>query len=143
VDVEKRVLAVVATQTIGRGQPFMRNAYEVREVYLDDSDDPVTDPKLLIGRTASRLLREDAIVYPKDVRSTIIVKRGELITVRCISGNLVVRAPAKAMQNGAFDEVIQVRNPHNRETYTVTVTGRREATSLIGAAHSDTQQATQ
>lgn len=128
-DVQRRALAVVAVDTINRGQTFIAGAFEVREVYLDDeSVEPIADPKLLIGRVSCRLLRAGAIITPEDVRSAVMVKRGELVSVRCISGNLVVRLEARAAEDGAMGETIRLRNERSRENFTATVTGRREAT---------------
>jgi len=128
VDVARRTLAAVATRTIGRGAAFEDSAFEVREVYLDDASiQPVPDAKQLVGQTAARVLREGAVITLNDVRSAVMVRRGELVAVRCVSGNLVVRIDARAMEDGALDEPIRLRNERSREDFTAVVTGLRQA----------------
>ncbi len=128
VEVRRRVLAVVATRTIGKGDLFNADNLTVTEVWLDsDRGEPVDDPELIRGQVASTVLRESTVIYPSHVRSPLLVKRGELVTVRCFSGVLVVRTVVRAMENGALDDLIQVRNESTRETFNATVTGRRQA----------------
>ncbi|MEX0652913.1 MAG: flagellar basal body P-ring formation chaperone FlgA [Phycisphaeraceae bacterium] len=127
VDVERRVLALVARRTIGRGDAFTKDAVRVREVYLgSDRGQPLDDPDLVAGQHAAAVLREGAVVYPEHVRSPVLVRRGELVTVRALVGDLVVRTVGRASEEGARDEVIQVRNEGSRDTFYATVTGRRE-----------------
>lgn len=135
VDVARRALALVATRTISRDEPFTAGSVQVREVYLDDDrGEPLADASLIVGQQAAAVLREGGVIYPEHVRSPVLVKRGELITVRCLSGNLVVRTVGRAAQDGALDQVIPVRNEGSRETFYATVTGRREA--VVGATSS-------
>lgn len=135
VDVARRTLAAVATRSISRGEPFLDSAFEVREVYLTDTaTQPVPDPKLLIGQTAARLLREGSVITLDDVRSPVMIRRGELVNVRCISGNLVIRLDARAMEDGALDESIRLRNERSREDFAATVTGLRQAAFSVTPA---------
>ena len=129
VDVERRIRALVVTRTISRGEALDRGSVELREVYLDqDRGEPLTDAALLRGQSAASLMREGHVVYAEDVASPVLVQRGELVTVRCLSGRLVVRTVGRAGQNGRDGELIQVRNDSTRETYLATVTGSREVT---------------
>lgn len=127
-EVKRRALVVVATATISRGSLFNSDNIKVTEVWLDnDRGEPIEDPELIKGQMASTVLRQDTVIYPEHVRSPLLIKRGELVTVRCFSGVLVVRTVAKAMEDGALDEMIQVRNENTRETFSAIVTGRRQA----------------
>src|SRR5690606_12627577 len=101
---------------------------EVKEVWLADSrSQPITDPKLVIGQRSTVLLRPGTPVLPDHIEQPVLVERGELITVRCIAGGLVIRTVARASEAGAMDQLIHVRNEATRETFVATVTGSREA----------------
>lgn len=134
-DVERRATVVVATRSIGRGDRFTKDNVALREVFLrDDRGQPITDLDLVLGQTAASLLREGHVLYPPAVESPLMVRRGELITVRCISGGLAIRTVARAGADGHLNDVIEVRNESTRQTYTAAVTGPREVTIQLGGA---------
>ncbi len=133
-DVSKRMLAVVAATTIDRGHTFTLSNCEVRQILIDDANvQPLEDPDLLLGQTAARQLRAGQAIANEDVRSAVLVKRGELVMVRCISGNLVIRTTARAQEDGAMDETIRLRNERSREEFSASVTGLRQATLTLNA----------
>ncbi len=125
---ERRMLTVVAAEPIGRGDLFTRSNLEVRERYIDDdSDVPITDPLQIVGQQSSSAMRPGEVVFVDRVKSPVMVKRGELVTVRCVVGSLVVRTIGRAGENGAIDDVIMIRNEATGESFHATVAGRREA----------------
>ncbi|MCC6679724.1 MAG: flagellar basal body P-ring formation protein FlgA [Phycisphaeraceae bacterium] len=133
-DVSKRLLAVVAATAVERGQSFTSGNCEVRQILLDDANvQPLEDPDLLLGQTAARQLRAGQTIVNEDVRSAVLIKRGELVMVRCISGNLVIRTTARAVQDGAMNETIRLRNERSREEFSASVTGLRQATLTLNA----------
>ncbi|MEX2545516.1 MAG: flagellar basal body P-ring formation chaperone FlgA [Phycisphaeraceae bacterium] len=135
-DVERRVTALVATQTIGRGQRLGREHFERRELYLDvDRGEPLADFELIRGRHADAVLREGTVLYPDHVRSPTLVRRGERITVRATAGELMVRTSARADDTGAMGDIIAVRNERTRQGFLVRITGRRQA-----VVHVDTME---
>ncbi len=134
-DIARRSLAVVATATISRGTLFTRDSIEVQELWVTDArSQPVADPKLVIGQTSKVLLRPGTAVLSEHLEQPVLVQRGELITVRCIVGGLVIRTVGRASEAGAFDQMIQVRNEVTRETFVATVTGPREAVVRLDEA---------
>jgi len=66
------------------------------------------------------------VIYADDVRSPVLVRRGELVKVRCMVGSLMLTTEGRAREDGQKGQLIQVRNEASRENYTVQVTGRRE-----------------
>jgi len=131
VDVARRYMAAVATRSIGRGQMFTPGDVEIREVYLDGSAKPVADLSQVIGETAGAIIRADAVLYDDDLRSPLLVRRGQLMTVRCISGGLVIKTVARAKENGVRGQIIQVRNERTREYYAVRLTSTQEGIAIL------------
>jgi flagella basal body P-ring formation protein FlgA len=125
--VKRQVTAMVATDTIRRDSRFDPGKVEQQTVWLSRDREPVKEMDLLAGQRADGVLREGDLVYPDDVASPVLVERRDLVTVRCLSGGLVVRTVARALDEGSKGDVIRVRNESSRETFTCKVTGPREA----------------
>lgn len=142
-DVERRVEALVARRRLSRGDRFDEDAVVVREVWVDDAREPLADPGMVRGQQAASTVRRDAVVYPDDVRAPRLIRRGELVTVRALSGGLVVRTVARAAEAGAMDEMIRMRNEGSRETFHARVTGRREAVVVLESEGASQQGASE
>lgn len=134
-DLERRATAVVAKQSIAKGAAFTSDNLEVREVYLrDERGTPVSELKLAVGQASAMQLRSGAVVYPDAIESPLVVRRGELVTVQCMSGGLSIRTVARSNSDGRVGDVIEVRNEATRQSYSATVSGLREATIRVGVA---------
>ena len=126
VDIARRYMAVVAKRAVGRNQTFAPGDVAIEEVYLDTAADQVaTDLSEVIGFVAASVVRQNAVVRKQQIRSPTLVRRGELMTVRCISGDLVVKTVGRSTEDGVLDQTVQVRNDRTRERYPVRVTGPR------------------
>ncbi len=126
-DVQRQVKAVVVTRHLSRGDRFTEDAIELRDVWIDDDREPVADLAAVRDQQVDATMRSGALVYADDVCSPVLIDRGELVTVRCLSGSLVVRTTARALEEGAIDQVIRLRNAASKEEFHATVTGRRQA----------------
>ena len=127
-DVARQADVVVVLRQLRRGEVFSRDNVGVRRVRLTSDHGPTLDQiDLLLGQSTGRALREGAIVRVADVAPDVLVRRGQLVTVSCVSGSLVVRTVATASKDGAAGDVIAFRNPETREVFYATVTGRQTA----------------
>lgn len=130
-DVQRSVEAVVATRRVRRNERFEAGDIERRTVWLDHDREPLAETELVVGQRAGTSVRSGSPIYADDVREPVLIRRGELVTVRAVSGGLVVRTAARAAEEGAMDEIIRLRNEGSRENFYATVTGRREATVAL------------
>jgi len=136
VEVARRVDAVLAARPIQRGQTITADDLGRQSHWLDSSRvEPAVRIEPLVGQVAARTIRSGSIIEPDDVERPALVQRGELITVRAISGGLVVKTVARAAEDGARGQIIEVRShlPRDRRTYHARVSGPREAVLLIDA----------
>ena len=109
--VTRRMLVVVTTEKIRRGQTFTRANTKVREVALvRDRGTPVSRLTDLTGNEARSTLPAGAVVYAHDARKPHLVRRNEIMMVRCVSGGLVLKTAVRAMEDGSLDDVISVYN---------------------------------
>ena len=119
---------VVALRSIRRGEMFTSQNVGVRQVRLDGDHGTLLDSTdLMLGQTAAGSLREGVVVYADQVAPDVLVQRGEVITVACVSGSLVVRTVGRAAEQGVMGDIIAVRNEQTRETFFATVCGKRQA----------------
>jgi len=131
VRVSRRVMGLVTTRELRRGQPVPADAVALREVTVDDDRAmPLTERAMVAGQTAAVTLDPGEVVYPRHLRAAVLIKRGEVIKVATIAGGLVVRASAVALEDGGDGDVIAARNQNSRNRLTVRVTGPREATLI-------------
>lgn len=142
--VQHVLLAVVADGPISRGDVFTRGHLKVRECMVDDDAvTPVTDPGTIIGQESATSLRAGEMVSINKVKSPVMVKRGELVNVRCFIGGLVVRTADYAAEDGSLNDLIRLRSDSTGEEYYAVVTGDRQAvvtTSAGPQAMADTPQ---
>lgn len=128
-EVARRIDAVVVLRQMRRGEIFSRENVGVRSVLLTSDHGPTLDQlNLVIGQATGGALREGAAVRASDVAPDVLVRRGQLVTVSCISGSLVVRTVATASKDGVRGDMIALRNPETREIFFATVTGKQAAT---------------
>lgn len=128
-EVARRVTAVVALKQIRRGEVFSQENTGLKEVLITADHGEVLDsPQLLLGQSSASALREGSVVLVSHVAPDVLVKRGDLVTVACVSGSLVVRTVGRASEDGVLGDIVAVRNPETRETFYATVSGKRQAT---------------
>jgi flagella basal body P-ring formation protein FlgA len=133
--IRRTLLAVVTTGPVSRGEVLTRAHVQVRECVLDDSAVvAITDPSIVIGQEAASPMRAGEMLVARAVKSPVMVKRGELVDVRCFVGGLIVRTVGKAMENGSLDDRVLVRSESTGDTYYAVVTGRHEAVVSTDAA---------
>ncbi len=130
-DVQRRVAVVVALRDLTRGQTLAAGDVEVRTVLLDTSrGTPADAVDAVAGQVMQSSLRAGQVVYEHMVQPPALVKTGQLITVRCLRGNLVVRMVMRAKQDGGQDQVITVSNEKSRQTMQARVVGPGEAVTI-------------
>ncbi len=135
--------AVVATRTVARGSVVTAADVELRMI---DPTAKTTGQRAIIdtmgniiGKEARQPLQVGEIVFADEVQSPIVVKRGDLITVGSQSGGIRVRTSARALQDGATGDLIQVESLESKERYDARVVGMRQA-SVFAPARASTPQ---
>lgn len=134
-DVARRYDAVVMVRSLGRGDRFTKGDLAVKTVYIDNTaKQPVTDVSLVVGQQAASMMPKGSVVYPDRIQSPVLVKRGDLVTVRCMAGALVIRTVGRAADNGSIDDTVRIRNESTHETYVAVVTGQRQVMVKLGGS---------
>jgi len=127
--------AVVATRPIGRGKIITAADVELREVEVTSSMvSPVAELAEAIGRQARGAIAKGSVVQSDKLEDPELVARGETVAVRCLSGGLVLRTTARAMEPGRAGQWILLRNEVNRKTFRGRVTGPQQVLVVIGGS---------
>ena len=132
--VKRQRMAVVVKDRIKAGEPYTSDNVELRQVQMDrDRGQPVEAIDQVIGMMARSTVKPGAMLFEKDLRKPYLVRKGQLITARCIAGNLMVKTVGRAEADGALDDIVMVRNEQAsrgrkdpKATYFIRVTGRNQ-----------------
>ncbi len=140
-DVLVRRTAVVASAALSRGQAISAGDVSLETMWLEpDAGSPIDtldDAVGLVCRTripAGTTLRADHLERP------LVVRRGDLVTVHCISGGIVVKSPARALSDGHDGEVIEFQVDKSRRPFLARVNGAGRAVMVISAEPGPTEQ---
>lgn len=126
-DVSHRRNILVIAKKVRRGQLLGPSDVKTQQVnWTQSQNTPLTQAEQAVGLMVSRNLDKGAPLLDRDVQAPVVVKRGENITVRAISGGFVVRMVGRATESGAMGEVIRIQNPVSRKYFHVRITGRSE-----------------
>jgi flagella basal body P-ring formation protein FlgA len=142
--IERLELAVFATREIDRGELVRRSDVELRPFAGALPNLAVASFESAVGKEAVQPIRAGSLVIGSQVRSPIIVRRGERVSVRARAAGVSVRTYAVAQQDGSLGELVMVQSLAGKEKYAARVSGLRELEILAASASaSDLAAATQ
>ena len=148
VDVSRRMSALVVMRQLRHGQTITPKDVQLQEVWLDAAhSEPATAVEAVIGQVARTRLTPGRVISTRDLKPPALVRRNEPMTVRCMSGQLMITTTARALEDGVRGQFIRVRNErsHRRRKpaiYTVQVTGTKEGRLLLTPAPPENADAT-
>lgn len=129
--------AVVVIRPVRRGDIITAAHVEMQTIdYIPQASDrrvPVESEEKIIGMEARQAIQVGDIVFTDQVQAPLLVKRGDVITVTSQGGGIRVRTTARARQDGARGDLVQVESLETKEPFDVRVTGTREAAIFAGA----------
>ncbi|MPV70250.1 flagellar basal body P-ring formation chaperone FlgA [Burkholderia sp. BE17] len=109
--------ALAPGQTLGEAD-FRR---DVRDFAL--TPDALTDPATAVGRMLRRAVKAGQVIHARMLKGVEAIRRGQAVQIEANTGPVHVSVPGTAMQNGAIDDVIRVKNASTGKVITARVTG--------------------
>lgn len=102
-------------------------------------NDTVTDPNEFIGREAKRPLSANKMVRQSELRDPVVVSKGMLVTMVFRTASMELTATGRALEAGAMDDFITVRNSQTGATVDARILGpnRVEVAALRQLAASE------
>lgn len=101
---------VVADRPINRGATVEPDDVKLVERSFEQRSYPgVTDLAAVVGQRAKRFIPRAQLVANTDLEPVPLVKRGQVVEVRSTSGAVAIVSAAKALDEGAYGDVIDLR----------------------------------
>lgn len=133
-DVEVKRTVVVVAQSVRRGGEIKAGDVREEERWMStngaapiNTADQVTEG--IVARTrvsAGDVLRES------DIQQAVVVKRGELVDVLCLSGALEIKSRARALKDGRRGDRIELRTEGSKKTFMARVDGPGRVVMVLG-----------
>lgn len=79
------------------------------------------------GRLAARPMRAGSPLLERDLEQARVIRRGDRVVVRCLSGGVVITLEAEARAEGGIGDTIELRKFGERTGFSAVVTGPGEA----------------
>jgi flagella basal body P-ring formation protein FlgA len=112
--VEILVRAPVLTRPLRRGERVGEAAFEVQSVWTDPANPPV-DPAVVAGQSLRRDIGAGQVLRFADVEPSLVIRRGDEVSVRTVRGSVVVKSTAIARQDAALGEMVELQ-PKDRSS---------------------------
>jgi flagella basal body P-ring formation protein FlgA len=97
--------AVIAKGGIAKGEVFSVASLGEEDRWLPTTVRPLAMEEIAGGTARVRLSTGDAI-EARHVETSLAVRKGDLVSVDCVSGTVVIRTTARALQNGREGDVV-------------------------------------
>lgn len=119
-------IAVYAVQPIKGGDLIRRSDVELRPCLGALPSQSALTLEAVIGQEAVQGIRPDSIVQTNQIRTPVIVRRNERVSVRARAAGVSVRTYAMAQQDGGMGDLVMVQSLASKERYAARVIGVRE-----------------
>ncbi len=131
VEVALKKDVIVAINPISRGQTITRaDVMTEQRSFKQLEHIGMTKPATVIGQEAKRDIRMGDMVKAGDIKSKVLVKGNDLVSIRSVRNGIAVESTGEALADGTLGDSIEVRNEGSEETFWVQVTGLRQAEAL-------------
>ena len=127
------------TRTVNRRQAIGAGDVVASQQWVDVGDAIAHDLREVLGAEARVRLSEGAVVRTAQLQAPVAVRRGDLVQVHCLSGGLVVRGRARALEQGRIGDVIECRLEDARGSFLARVDGAGRVVVEAGG-HTQAQQ---
>jgi flagella basal body P-ring formation protein FlgA len=128
VEVERRLPTVKLRRDVRRDERIGAADIDVESAWHDtDVTGLITSSADVIDRIAVKRLRAGDVLRDADLTQPDVVRKGDLVWVQCVVGNLVVRQQARADADAKLGDWVKLRLNGRRESFMAQVTGRGQA----------------
>lgn len=145
VEVERNVIAAIAPMR--RGEVLESSNFTVRSEWLPLTKQPLDVADAPGSAVKLAKIAGGATLLVGDVEPAVVVRKGQVVTVHCVSGQFVIKVQARALEAGKVGQVIKfapldVRDRKDTRSFLARVetSGRAVMTVSGGAAESGSEQ---
>lgn len=120
-----------ATRAVARGATIGSEDLEAIEDWMALTARPAGGEEA-IGASAQGPIRAGAIVMAADVAPAVAVQRGEVVSVRVVSGSVVVSTKGRAMARAREGELVRLQALDSPREFVARMDGRQRAVVVAG-----------
>ena len=121
--IDLNVEAVVAARAMPKGHIIAETDLSLSMVPYAQAKGALTDTALAAGATLKAGLAAGDPVRDRNLAKSLMVRRGEMVTIIAQQGSLTVSASGQAKQDGALGDTITITNLNSKKTVTGKVIG--------------------
>lgn len=128
---------VVATRAMAPGDIVQRTDVKLGQARNDATELPFRSLDEVVGQQTKRAIVIGQALNQDDLRSPVLVRRGDAIHVFARSAGIQVTTDARAQEDGGRGDLILVETLATRDRFMARVSGIREAEVFAQAADAD------
>jgi flagella basal body P-ring formation protein FlgA len=117
---------LVTTAALNRGSSVDMESVTPQEQWLPPSILPATRTQVL-GSVARARVEAGRVILARDVEAPVVIQRGDLVSIDCLSGTIVVTTNARSKEPGREGDVIQFQSLNSKKTFSARVNGPGKA----------------
>lgn len=122
--IELSVPVLAAARALPKGQVLTDGDLIVDLLPYAQAKGALTEPAPALGQTLKVALNSGEPVRERHLTKSLMVRRGDLVTMTATQGDLKVTATGQAKQDGALGETIAIINLSSKKTVAGRVTGQ-------------------
>lgn len=123
--VEVRRPVVMLLHDVARGQVLMASDLVCEAQWVRPTGfQTFSSVEEAAGTAARKRISGGSILRSEDIELPVLVKRGELVTVVCLSNGVAIQTLARSRADGRLGELIELRRDGSSESFTARVDGR-------------------
>ena len=140
--VSVRASMVVAARALPRGAIVRDGDVELaNEVPVEGGSTPLRSLDDALGRETTRAVAAGKLVDKESLRTPLLVRRGEVVTVYANSSGIRIRTVARARDDAGLGELVSVESLLDRAAYYARVSGVREVEVYARSARAERPEA--
>lgn len=121
--IDLTIEALVVTRSLAKGHILDEADLSLTMVPYSQAKGALTDPAVAMGSTLRTNLTAGDPVKDRNLTKSVMVRRGDMVTIIAQQGGLTVTASGQAKQDGALGDTISIMNLNSKKTVTGRVVG--------------------
>lgn len=132
VAVKVRRSVLVATRSLDREDTIDLACSRPQRMWLAPSI-RAADPDRSMGMVVRSRIDAGGVIEARDIEAPVIVRKGDLVTIECLSGTIRLKTIARAMGSARDGEICAFRVAGSEHTFHARMNGRGRAVTVTGA----------
>lgn len=132
-DVRVRRPAVVLTQSVARGERIRPGSLSREVMWLEPTGGtPVATVEEAVGGVARARMQAGTVLRLEHLEAPVVIRRGELVTVHCVSGGVVVKSKARATHDARLGDMVELSLGRDRRSFVARADAPGRAVMRLG-----------